>query len=83
MTTAVSTGAITSNTQVKPRGTRGLVTYAEAIGDTLTLFDGNGSGIKLCFLAAGERVTFETPVRFTDGLYAALGVAGPAVVHIG
>lgn len=81
--TSVSTGALTASAQIKPLGTRGMVTYAEAIGDTLIAFDGNGSGTKLFQLASGERVVFETPVRFTNGLYITLGVAGPVVLHIG
>lgn len=47
MTTAVSTGAITSSAQIVPLGDRGMVTYAEAIGDSLILFDGGAAGKKL------------------------------------
>ena len=79
MNTAVSTGNITTGS-IKPALSRGAVTYAEANGGTLTLSNGNG-GANLITLASGESVTLNTPVRFTNGLYATVS-AGSAIVHI-
>ena len=79
---AISSGAVTVDTQLKALGTRGAVTYAEAIGDTLIAYDGDATGIKLFELASGDRVSFDPPVRYANGLYLNVGVAGPVVVHI-
>ena len=79
---ATSTGAITSDTQVWPLGTKGIVTYAEAVTAAATIRDGNVSGKVLATIPAGGNVTFDCPIQFQDGLHVAI-TGGTAVVHIG
>ena len=76
-----STGALAANTQIKPLGTRGIVTYVEANTAGATLRDGNGSGKILATIAAGATSDFGE-VEFKNGLHVAI-TGGTAVVHIG
>jgi hypothetical protein len=81
--TAVSTGALTADTIIRPASERGAVSYIESIGAAASLYDGTtASGILLTTLASGDRVSFDPPVRFTGGLFLDWNTGGTVVVHI-
>lgn len=77
--TAVSSGVVTTG-QLKPVGTRGMVTYMQCVGATI-LRDGTAAGKVILSLTASGNITLDTPVRFVDGLH--VTTATDAVVHIG
>ena len=77
----ISTGAISSGTQVMALGTRGIITYVEATGGIATVRDGNVSGKLLATVPAGASSNFSS-VEFSNGLYVGIS-AGTALVHIG
>ena len=79
---SVTSGSLAASGQVQALGTRGVLTYAQCITGTLSVFDGNGSGVLLCTLAAGEQYSPSVPVQFKNGLYATIGT-GPSVIHTG
>jgi hypothetical protein len=74
-TTITSTGATIGSTTAA-----GLLTYAQAVGGTLTLYDGSTSGRQLCSLSTAQQ-NFSTPVQFgSSGIYAVM-TAGSGVIH--
>ncbi len=77
-----TTGAITSNTQVKPLGTRGVAMFAQATTAAMTIYDGNGSGTLIATIGAGTHTDFGNGVEFKNGLYASI-TGGTGVIHIG
>lgn len=80
---SVSTGVILATSQIKALGERGLVTFAqETGGGTAILRDGDGTGKILASFVANESFTWDSPVRYTDGLHVTI-IGGAVVVHIG
>lgn len=82
--TSVSTGALTADTIVRTASERGMVTYAESLAAAANVYEGTDATGKLLFsLAAGERISFDTPVRFEAGLFVDWNAGGIVVLHIG
>jgi len=81
---ATSTGLITGDTIVRPATEpRGIVTYAEAATAVMKLYSGTtAGGTLLATIPIGGSVTFNNPVEFKDGLFAA-AAGGTGVIHIG
>ncbi|MGD9382244.1 MAG: hypothetical protein PVI03_07355 [Candidatus Thorarchaeota archaeon] len=76
-----SSGALTTNGVVK--SSNGLLTYAEAVGGTATLYEGSTSGKLLATITSSNHVAFTAPVAFSStGLYITIS-AGSATVHTG
>lgn len=83
-TPIAATSASLSSTAGTISANGGVVTYAEATGGLLSLYDGSTSGNLLLTCISSGRVPLTVPVRFssTAGLYYTLS-AGTAVVHYG
>jgi hypothetical protein len=82
MSTPISktSGSLSTNGTVTSGA--GVVTYAQAIGGTMSLYDGSTSGNLLLTVTSSGYVPLPIPVQFssTAGLYATFS-AGSGVVH--
>ena len=75
-----SSGALSTNGVVAPE--TGLLTYAQAVGGTLTLYDGLSTGgdlIATVVSSASEH--FAVPYKYSQGLYATISAGSAHVVH--
>ena len=79
---SVTSGSIAASEQNKPLGSRGVLTYAQCIAGTLSVFDGDNGGVLICTLAAGEQFVPCCPAQYKNGLYVTIGT-GPSVIHTG
>lgn len=77
---AITTGQLSTNGVVKTG--QGTLTYAEAVGGNISLYDGTSTGGDLIStITSSNYRDFSTPIKFNDGLYITL-TAGSASVHI-
>jgi len=76
---AYSSGSLTTDGVIKSG--QGVVSYAEAVGGILTLYEGSTSGKLLATIPSSGNISFNTPMQFgSTGLYATIS-AGAGVVH--
>ena len=77
---AKSSGSLSTNGTVTAGA--GVVTYAQAIGGDMSLYNGSTSGTLLLTVTSSNSIPLTVPVQFssTDGLYATFS-AGTGVVH--
>ena len=75
-----SSGSLSTNGTVTSG--KGLVTFAQAIGGDMSLYNGSTSGTLLLTVTSSNAISLPIPVEFssTDGLYATFS-AGTGVVH--
>lgn len=78
---SLATGALTTNGAVVTGA--GKLTYAEAGAGAVALYDGTStSGNLITAIPSSTYRSFNTPVKFNDGLYITVA-SGSAVVHTG
>jgi hypothetical protein len=76
---AISSGAITVDTQVTLN--KAYVTHVSAIGGVINVYDGtSAAGLLVAQLAAGDQVSFDSPVKCDNGIFVDW-TAGTALVH--
>lgn len=77
---ARTSGSLSTNGTVT--SAPGFVTFAQAIGGNISLYDGSTSGNLLLTVSSSNGTALPIPVQFssTDGLYVTLS-AGTGVVH--
>ena len=75
-----SSGELSTNGTVT--ASAGVVTYVQAIGGTVSLYNGSTSGDLLITVTSSASQSLSSPVQFgsTDGLYITFS-AGTGVVH--
>jgi len=79
MRLSLTTGALTTNGIV--RTGHGVLTYAEAGGGAVALYDGLSTTANLISrIAANTNINFNAPVQFNAGLYITVA-SSDAVVH--
>ena len=78
---ALTSGALSTSSTV--RSEMGKLTYASAGSVAIVLYDGtSSSGQVIDTLAATQKVSYDTPVKFGDGLFVTVAsTTGTAVVH--
>ena len=74
-----------SSTENTVRTGHGVLTYATAGDEAITLYDGTStSGTLIDKLAANVHVAYHTPVQFGTGLFVSVAsTTGIAIVHTG
>ena len=76
-----TSGSLSTDGVVAPEN--GLLTYAEAVGGTLVLYDSLTTGTtnnQICTVTSSGRAHFAVPLKYNDGLYATIS-AGSFVIH--
>lgn len=82
----MSTPIVRTSGSLSTNGTvtagQGVVTFAQAIGGTMSLYDGSTAGNLLLTVTSSYSIPLSRPVQFssTAGLYATF-TAGTGVVH--
>ena len=77
---AKSSGALSTNGTVVSGA--GLLTYAQATGGTLTIYDGSTSGKRLATVSSSFYVPFGFPVQYNTSLYVTVSTtAMTGIVH--
>jgi len=78
---ALSLGGHTTNGVVRTGA--GKLTYVESsTTGAAVVYDGlTTSGNMIANVAANNRISFNTPVKFNDGLYITVATTDPCIVH--
>lgn len=78
---AISSGALSTDSAV--RSEMGKLSYASAGSVAIAIYDGTSStGLLIDTLAATQRISYDTPVKFGTGLFVTVAsTTGIAVVH--
>jgi len=75
---ALTTGALTTNGTVRTGA--GKLAYVEAGAGAVALYEGSTSGNLISAIPSSTFRSFQTPVKYGDGLYITVA-SGSAVVH--